>query len=246
MLATFDPRQWIPTQRPGLVKSLALTTAILLTTGLFIGVGPIRHFDVASAKSGLPLVTWAGPNPLAGIFRRSPARELSYAEFLAAGQRGEISYVTILSPIRSGPEGKKIVGSFKAGGGFQTTTHVSPWGIGDDMAILRQKGVSIFMPARMDPSHPNIGPADFYLAEAKAAKVLPTVVLLLFVDETGDVAEAYIDTSSGFQGLDDASVAVALNEWRFLPARRDGNLERTKIRIGVHFLQYPDRMPKPE
>lgn len=49
-----------------------------------------------------------------------------------------------------------------------------------------------------------------------------TVVLSLYILESGRVGEAKVKTSSGFPKLDEAAVTHALRAWRFRPATENG------------------------
>lgn len=78
--------------------------------------------------------------------------------------------------------------------------------------------------ARTDPRHKNAHPD--YPATSIRLKEEGTTVLQIYVDETGSVTEAKVETSSGSARLDDAAIrgvkSRGPNRWRFIPFQRDG------------------------
>ena len=64
---------------------------------------------------------------------------------------------------------------------------------------------------RRPPTQPEYPPTSKRLGEAGV------VILLLTVTEDGKVSDAKVDTSSGFERLDEAAVKEALRSWRFVP-----------------------------
>jgi protein TonB len=65
-------------------------------------------------------------------------------------------------------------------------------------------------------------PADEYPQEARAASFEGSVLLKIFIDETGRVREAKVLDDPG-HGLGDAAARTALAHFRFKPRRPDGN-----------------------
>lgn len=65
-------------------------------------------------------------------------------------------------------------------------------------------------------TQPEYPPASQRLGE------IGTVVLALYVREDGSIAEAKVDSSSGFERLDNAAIDEALRAWRFKPGTKDG------------------------
>lgn len=201
----------------------------------------------ALGAMGTPLVLgWAqaaspgsAPTPASGLAAGQVAGtpELDYDDFLAAVQRGDVRNVTIIQ--------SKVTGNYANGDFFRTTAPVDLWSSSQSLESLRLNGVSITVPPRSDLTRPNIGAAAIYPAESKAAKEEGAVVLQLTVDETGDVSDAKVDTSSGFARLDDASRETALNEWRFMPARVDGAPVVMKMKIRVNFRLNSDEPVNP-
>ena len=62
-----------------------------------------------------------------------------------------------------------------------------------------------------------------YPQDAVDAKQEGRVAVLVIIGEEGNVASATIARSSGFQSLDQASLAMANSRWHFTAAMRDGN-----------------------
>lgn len=77
-------------------------------------------------------------------------------------------------------------------------------------AVLPELAVTC--PERMPPAYPAI---------ARRLGEQGRVILRVELDESGTVARAVVDKSSGSQRLDDAALAV-VRLWRCQPARRDG------------------------
>lgn len=99
----------------------------------------------------------------------------------------------------------------------------------------------ITIPPRANPRQPNPGADEIYPAESKSAREEGTVLLLLTVDETGDVVDAKIEKGSGHERLDAASRAAAVDLWRFLPGTRNGKPETAQMSIRITFaLEPPD------
>jgi TonB family protein len=79
-----------------------------------------------------------------------------------------------------------------------------------------------------------------YPEEAREAKIEGDVVLLVYIDENGDVRNAVVQYSPGFAALDEAAKVAAL-ECKFKPATRQGK------RVGVWYsvvMQF--RLPSDE
>jgi len=75
-------------------------------------------------------------------------------------------------------------------------------------------------PPRAAPRHANTQPP--YPSAARRANEEGRVVLLLLVDEDGDVKDGKIQQSSGFPRLDKAALVHAKRRWRFTPAQKSG------------------------
>ncbi len=178
----------------------------------------------AQAATRVPSIT-----PLSGLTpdEIAAATQISYDVFLGAVDRGEIDIVSVVQA--------NVTGRFTTGEVFRTTAPWNLWGATQALESLRRNGVSIIVPPRADPSRPNIGAAEVYPAESIAAREEGAVVLRLTVDETGDVIDADVDRSSGFQRLDVAARNVAVDDWRFLAGRMDGAPQAMEMRIRMNF-----------
>jgi protein TonB len=86
---------------------------------------------------------------------------------------------------------------------------------------------------KSNPRRPNDKP-DYPASERRAGHE-GVVTLQLYVSETGKVAEAKVQTSSGFPALDDAAVKQALRSWRFTPGTKGGKPEPMWFAIQVRF-----------
>jgi protein TonB len=62
-----------------------------------------------------------------------------------------------------------------------------------------------------------------------------SVILALLIAEDGKVTEAKVDTSSGFERLDEAAVKEALRRWRYKPGSEDGKPKAMWVKIKVTF-----------
>lgn len=74
-----------------------------------------------------------------------------------------------------------------------------------------------------------------YPISAKRLKQQGTVVMLLTVDLDGRVTDAKVETSSGFDVLDDAAVKEALRSWRYVPGMKNGVPAVMVVRAQVRF-----------
>jgi TonB family protein len=73
-----------------------------------------------------------------------------------------------------------------------------------------------------------------YTAEAKKKKIEGSVTLLIVVDKKGEVADAKVIKGLGY-GLDENAV-VAVREWRYKPAEKDGEPVAVKMEVSVDFF----------
>jgi protein TonB len=62
-----------------------------------------------------------------------------------------------------------------------------------------------------------------------------TVLLTVAIDTNGNVSDASVTKSSGFEGLDAAAVAWVKEHWRYKPATRNGNAVAATARAEVTF-----------
>ena len=94
-------------------------------------------------------------------------------------------------------------------------------------------------PVRADPVMPTSQPP--YPADSKRFNEEGTVVLKLDVLENGRVAAAELEKSSGFKRLDDAAIAHAIKQWRFLPATNNNAPIRSSHTVAVKFQMIKSR-----
>jgi TonB family protein len=74
-----------------------------------------------------------------------------------------------------------------------------------------------------------------YTAEAKKRNIQGTVTLDIVVDKKGDVVAAKVTKGLGY-GLDENAV-IAVKEWKYKPAEKDGEPVTVKMEVTVDF--YP-------
>jgi TonB family protein len=73
-----------------------------------------------------------------------------------------------------------------------------------------------------------------YTAEAKKKKIEGSVTLLIVVDKKGEETNAKVIKGLGY-GLDENAV-VAVKEWRYKPAEKDGEPIAVKMEVSVDFF----------
>ena len=93
----------------------------------------------------------------------------------------------------------------------------------------------VIVPPRTNPRRPNTGAEDIYPAMSRRLGEEGTTVLLLTVTEDGKVSEAKVQTSSGFERLDEAAQKEAVRSWRFLPGTVNGKPATMQMPIRVTF-----------
>ena len=93
----------------------------------------------------------------------------------------------------------------------------------------------VIIPPRTNPRRPNTGAEEIYPTMSRRLGEEGTVVLLLTVDEQGRVTEATVQSSSGFERLDNAAAKEAVRRWRFLPGTIDGKVSAMQMPIRVIF-----------
>ena len=95
---------------------------------------------------------------------------------------------------------------------------------------LAGKGAGgIYIPARYSRC-----PAPAFPSEAKKTGLTGTVLLLVEVDESGRPASVCIHRTSGHELLDSAALRTVQN-WRFEPARLDGQAVSSRAEVPVRF-----------
>ena len=83
------------------------------------------------------------------------------------------------------------------------------------------------------PPHAIVSPDPVYAEEAQREHVEGTVILWLIIDEHGLPHDIKVARSAG-HGLDEKAIE-AVRQWRFDPARKDGNPVAVQINIEVKF-----------
>eukprot|EP01012_Entosiphon_sulcatum_P042341 TRINITY_DN56333_c0_g1_i1.p1 TRINITY_DN56333_c0_g1~~TRINITY_DN56333_c0_g1_i1.p1 ORF type:complete len:209 (+),score=49.91 TRINITY_DN56333_c0_g1_i1:164-790(+) len=95
------------------------------------------------------------------------------------------------------------------------------------------KSADVTVPPRSNPRRPVTQPE--YPPTSKRLGEAGTVIMLLTVNEEGRVTDAKIDTSSGFERLDDAAMKEALKAWRLLPGTVNGKPVAMQYKFKVVF-----------
>jgi TonB family protein len=72
-----------------------------------------------------------------------------------------------------------------------------------------------------------------YTAEAKKKKIEGTVTLAIVVDKKGDVVDAKVLKGLGY-GLDENAI-IAVKEWKYKPAEKDGEPVAVKMEVTLDF-----------
>jgi TonB family protein len=109
-------------------------------------------------------------------------------------------------------------------------------------AALLASGILAFaqVARAQEPSHAVVPPVvrshvdAVYPPSALATREHADVVLLVTVDTDGHVSKADVAESSGARDLDEAAL-VAVRQWTFVPAMRDGKPVASRIKIPFHF-----------
>ncbi len=125
-----------------------------------------------------------------------------------------------LSPIAAAPA------TIKRSGKKSVTTSVR----GGGRSGLAGTGASgIYIPAKYSRC-----PAPAFPPEAKKSGLKGTVLLLVEVDEAGRPASVCIRRTSGYELLDTTALRTVRN-WRFEPARLDGQAVTSRAEVPVRF-----------
>jgi TonB family protein len=73
-----------------------------------------------------------------------------------------------------------------------------------------------------------------YTAEAKKKKIEGAVTLMIVIDKKGDVVDAKVVKGLGY-GLDENAI-IAVKEWKYKPAEKDGAPIAVKMEVTVDFF----------
>lgn len=87
---------------------------------------------------------------------------------------------------------------------------------------------------KQDPKRPVRSIEDYYPATARRQGQEGTVIVAMYVQTDGRVTDAKVDTSSGFEDLDEGAVKY-VKTWRLLPGTRNGTPEAMWHRFRVTF-----------
>lgn len=107
----------------------------------------------------------------------------------------------------------------------------SPLGDYDHLKFYSKPDV--VSPPRSDPKQPN-APQEVYPALSTGLGEEGAVVLLIAVNEDGEVTEANVDTTSGSTRLDSVAVKKA-KTWRFIPGTVNGEAAAMTFKFKVTF-----------
>jgi TonB family protein len=72
-----------------------------------------------------------------------------------------------------------------------------------------------------------------YTAEAKKKKIEGTVTLAIVINKKGDVVDAKVVKGIGY-GLDENAI-IAVKEWKYKPAEKDGEPVAVKMEVTIDF-----------
>jgi TonB family protein len=106
-----------------------------------------------------------------------------------------------------------------------------PWCAGQSKAQTIDQAVAItddITPPRLA----EVASPD-YTAEAKRKKIEGTVTLAIVVNKKGDVVDAKVVKGIGY-GLDENAI-IAVKEWKYKPAEKDGEPVTVKMEVTVDF-----------
>ena len=108
---------------------------------------------------------------------------------------------------------------------------VAPWCAGQSksQAVLQAVAITddITPPRLAEVASPE------YTAEAKKNKIEGSVTVAIVVDKKGDVVDAKVVKGLGY-GLDENAI-IAVKEWKYKPAQKDGEPIAVKMEVPVEF-----------
>jgi protein TonB len=102
-----------------------------------------------------------------------------------------------------------------------TTTTITATNAPPKAAPPPPKADVVVLP-RQNPRRPITSADEMYPTMSRRLGEEGAVVLLLTVNEEGRVVDAKVQTSSGFERLDEAAVKEAVRSWRLLPGTING------------------------
>jgi TonB family protein len=89
-------------------------------------------------------------------------------------------------------------------------------------------------PAIFDAAYLN-NPSPSYPAFSRKLGEQGKVLLDVYVNKDGLVEKANINQSSGFSRLDNAALNT-VKKWRFVPAKKNGNIESSWVQVPINFV----------
>lgn len=215
-------------------RPLEPAAAASVATRLEAEVPPIRIVDsvVAAESIAAPAIESTASSP--AIARDNPRETASSQAYAPAYPAAAASQPAVPRSPRLVSVGELVIVQSDGGGGKGGD---APAGRGGAVA-------SAASPARLGSygsvgaggSHPSAlkNRPPRYPEEAIRNSWEGTVVLRLHIAASGDVAEALVESGSGFAVLDDAAVAT-VKLWRFRPARREGRPVDAVVKLPVVF-----------
>jgi len=96
-------------------------------------------------------------------------------------------------------------------------------------AVFGDNAVAIFDAAYLN------NPSPSYPAFSRKLGEQGKVLLDVYVNKDGLVDQANISKSSGFSRLDNAALNTVKN-WRFVPAKKNGNIEGSWVQVPINFV----------
>jgi len=99
--------------------------------------------------------------------------------------------------------------------------------------VIPASPTATMVPPRIDREHSNVTPQ--YPPTSKRLGEQGRVLVKVLILENGSAAEVRVVQSSGYPRLDTAAVEHVLRDWRFVPARLDGQAIAAWGRFGVTF-----------
>lgn len=106
---------------------------------------------------------------------------------------------------------------------------------GDNVTNSKQQNAVIGKdsPAVFDASYLN-NPAPLYPSLSKKYGEQGIVLLDVYVNISGGVDQIRVNKSSGFARLDNAALTT-VKKWRFVPAKKGGQLENSWVQVPINF-----------
>ncbi len=107
----------------------------------------------------------------------------------------------------------------------------APWCAAQSKAQSKEEAVAIT--DDMTPPRQSEVASPDYTAEARKKRIEGSVTLAIVVDRKGDVVAAKVVKGLGY-GLDENAI-IAVREWKYVPAEKDGQAIAVKMEVTVDF-----------